>query len=96
VLHLKGLEARGVYEKVMGGDGRSLKSKQRGEILRLAMLAQDEHASLHAQLEGLLGGGAWFAGQLPRRAGQESCRFDEIIIAYRYRMSMITCKWFGC
>ncbi len=26
----------------------------------------------------------------------ESCRINEAIIAYWYRMSMITCKWFGC
>jgi len=25
-----------------------------------------------------------------------SCRLKEPIIAYWYRMSMITCKWFGC
>jgi hypothetical protein len=27
---------------------------------------------------------------------EESCRLNETIIAYWYRMSMITCKWFGC
>jgi len=26
----------------------------------------------------------------------ESCRLDETIIAYWYRMSMITYKWFRC
>jgi hypothetical protein len=26
---------------------------------------------------------------------EESCRLNKAIIAYWYRMSMITCKWFG-
>jgi len=42
------------------------------------------------ELEGPRGGGAWFAGHwgiVP---------INEAIIAYWYRMSMITCKWFGC
>jgi len=42
------------------------------------------------KLEGPRGGGAWFAGT------EESCRLNETIIAYWYRMSMITYKWFGC
>ncbi len=65
MLQLKDLRGRTVGEKVTERDG-----KQRGEILRLLMLAQDEHASPHAQLEGLSGGRAWFAGHLPFRPGR--------------------------
>jgi len=27
---------------------------------------------------------------------KESCRINETIIAYWYRLSTVTCKWFGC
>jgi hypothetical protein len=27
---------------------------------------------------------------------KESCRTEETIITYWYRMSSVTCKWFGC
>ena len=42
------------------------------------------------EFEGPRGEGAWFAGHgriVPTYRG---------IIVYWYRMSMITCKWFGC
>jgi hypothetical protein len=42
------------------------------------------------ELEGPRGGRAWLAGT------KESCRLNKSIIAHWYRMSMITCKWFGC
>src|SRR5437867_13027614 len=53
-------------------------------------------------------GRAWSRGALlSDRAGicdrqncggqaEELCRLDEATIAYWYRMSMITCNWFGC
>jgi len=62
VLHLKNLRGQCVGERVTAWGELGSEGKQRGEILRLAMLAQDEHASPHAQLEGPPGGGAWFAG----------------------------------
>jgi hypothetical protein len=63
------------------------------------MLAQDEHASPHAQLEGLPGGRPWEVGTLlSDRAGicdrqgyggqaQDRCPSNNKIIAYRYRLS---------
>jgi hypothetical protein len=43
------------------------------------------------ELEGPRGGGA-----LVRRAQKNRANFDEGLIAYWYRMSMITYKWFRC
>jgi hypothetical protein len=36
------------------------------------------------------------AGAHGSQGTEESCQPNETIIAYWYRMSMITCKWFGC
>ncbi len=36
------------------------------------------------------------AGEHGSQGTEESCRRNKTIIAYWYRMSMITCKWFGC
>jgi hypothetical protein len=36
------------------------------------------------------------AGEHGSQGTEESCRLNETIIAYWYRMSMITCKWLGC
>jgi hypothetical protein len=60
VLRVKDLSERDAGERVVAWVGAE--RKQCGEILRLAMLAQDEHASAHAQLEGPQGGRTWFAG----------------------------------
>ena len=60
MLQLKELGERSVREKDDWAGRAGL--RLRGEILRLAMLAQDEHALPHAQLEGPPGGGTWFAG----------------------------------
>jgi len=85
VLQLKDLREWIVGEKVTAWDRRILK-----------------------KLEGLLGGRAWFAGHPPfrqgrnlrspelRRAGGGIVPTYERIIAYWYRTSMITCKWFVC
>jgi hypothetical protein len=62
VLRVKDLSERDAVEGVVAWDGVGAERKQCGEILRLAMLAQDEHASSHAQLEGPQGGRTWFAG----------------------------------
>ncbi len=42
------------------------------------------------ELEGPRGGRAWFAGT------EESCRINETIIAYWYRLSMITLSGLDC
>ena len=62
MLQVKDLCERDAGERVVEWDGVGAERKQWGEILRLAMLAQDEHASSHAQLEGPQGGRTWFAG----------------------------------
>ncbi len=56
MLQVKELGERTVGEKVTTWDELGGETKLWGEILRLAMLAQDEHASAHAQLEGPCGG----------------------------------------
>ncbi len=75
MLQVKELDKQIVGKKVKAWDGLGEETRQWGKILRLAMLAQDEHASAHAQLEGPRGGRApvtkpgctrrtWLAGYL--------------------------------
>jgi len=52
VLQLKDLHGGCDGEEEPGWRGLGSERKQRGEILRLAMLAQGQDASPHAQLEG--------------------------------------------
>jgi len=63
VLQLKDLRGRCDGEDEPGWRGLGSEGNQRGEILRLAMLGQDEHASPHAQLEGPR------EGRVPARPG---------------------------
>ena len=36
------------------------------------------------------------AGAHGSQGTEESCQTDQPIISYWYRMSRVTCKWFGC
>ncbi len=56
MLQVKELDKQIVGKKVKAWDGLGEETRQWGKILRLAMLAQDEHASAHAQLQGPCGG----------------------------------------